>query len=124
MVMLRRVLYWCSDAWKKHLSVMFISVLLWSGIYSGSCTGTQVINISPRGLAWEAFRKVTLIPPWVTSEANKVLMVRSWTAVRNAIRSTAGASPPHLGGRTERVETAPASVRDRLSPTSKEKLLV
>ena len=43
-------LYWCGDAWKERLSFMFIPVLLWSGIYSGSCTSTQVMNISPSGL--------------------------------------------------------------------------
>ena len=83
---------------------MFVSVLLRSGIYSGSCTGTQVTNISPSGLAWEAFWKVTLIAPQVASEVSKVLMVRSWSSVRDAIRSTPGASPPHLGGRTRRDE--------------------
>ena len=52
---------------------MFVSVLLWSGIYSGSCTGTQVMNDSPPAvLAWEAFQKVTLIALWVVSEASKV----------------------------------------------------
>ena len=40
-------LYWGGDAWKEHLSFMFIPVLLWSGICSGSCTGTQVMNVSP-----------------------------------------------------------------------------
>ena len=30
---------------------MFVLVLLWSGIYSGSCTGTQVMNIVPSGLS-------------------------------------------------------------------------
>ena len=58
----------------------------------------------PVVLAWEAFRKLTLIAPWVASEASKVLMVRSWTSVRDAIRSTPGASPPHLTGRTRRDE--------------------
>ena len=58
-----------------------------------------VINVSPSGLAWEAFWKVTLIAPRVASEASKVLMVRSWTSVRDAIRSTPGASPPHFNGR-------------------------
>ena len=29
-------LYWCGDTWKEHLSFMFLQVLLWSGIYSGS----------------------------------------------------------------------------------------
>ena len=44
-------LYCCGDAWKEHLGYMFIPVLLWSGIYSGSCTGTQVMNVSPSGLS-------------------------------------------------------------------------
>ena len=39
--------------------------------YSGSCTGTQVTNVFVV-LAWEAFRKVTLIVPRVASEASKV----------------------------------------------------
>ena len=100
---------------------MFISVLLWSGVYSGSCTGTQVMNVSPSGLAWEAFWKVTLIAPRVAPEASKVLMVRSWTSVRDAIRSAPGASSPFLvePGGTSR---SPASVRDRLSPTKGGKL--
>ena len=34
----------------------------------------------------------------------QVLMVRSWTSVRDAIRSAPGASPPRLGGRTGRDE--------------------
>ena len=56
----------------------------------------------PEVLAWEAFQKVTLIAPQVASEASKVLMVKSCTSVRDAIRSTPGASLPHLGGRTAR----------------------
>ena len=59
-------------------------------------------NVSPRGLAWEAFWKVTLIAPRVASETSRILMVKSWTSVRDAIRSTPGASLPHLGGRTAR----------------------
>ncbi|KAB0353390.1 hypothetical protein FD755_023907, partial [Muntiacus reevesi] len=62
----RRLLYRCGDSWKEHLSFMFVS----------------------------AFRKVTLIAPWVASEASEV---KSWTSVRDAIRSTLGASPPRLG---------------------------
>ena len=58
----------------------------------------------PVVLAWEAFWKVTLIAPWVASEASKVLTVRNWTSVWDAIRSTPGASPPHLSGRTRRDE--------------------
>ena len=29
---------------------MFVPVLVWSRIYSGWCTGTQVTNVSPSGL--------------------------------------------------------------------------
>ena len=84
---------------------MFVSVFLRSGIDSGSCTGAPVTNVSPSGLAWEAFWKVTLIAPRGASEASKVLMVKSWTSVRDAIRSTPGASPPRrLGGRTRQDE--------------------
>ena len=54
----------------------------------------------PAVLAWEAFQKVTLIAPRVASEVT----VKSWTSVRDAIRSTPGTSPPHLGGRTGRDE--------------------
>ena len=77
----------------------------------------------PVVLAWEASRKVTLIAPRMASEQAR-LKVKSWTSDRDAIRSTPGTSPPHLGGRTGRVKTAPALVRDRLSPTRKEKFLV
>ena len=52
-------------------------------------------------LAWEAFWKVTLSAPRVASEASEV---KSWTSVRDAIRSTSGAFPPCLGGRTGRDE--------------------
>ena len=55
----------------------------------------------PVVLAWEAFPKVTLIAPQVASEASEV---NSWTSVRDAIRSTLGASPSHLGGRTGKDE--------------------
>ena len=54
----------------------------------------------PAVLAWEAFQKVTLIAPRVASE----VMVKSWTSVSDTIRSTPGASPPCLGGRTGRDE--------------------
>ena len=55
-------------------------------------------NVSPRGLSLGSI-PVTLIAPWVASEASEV---KGWTSVRDAIRSTPGASPPHLGGRTGR----------------------
>ena len=58
----------------------------------------------PAVLAWDAFQEVTLIAPWEASEASKVLMVKSWTSVRDTIRSTPGASPPCLGDKTKRDE--------------------
>ena len=80
---------------------MFVLVLLWSGIF-GLCTGTQVRKcFSQVVLAWETFRNVTLVAPQVASEVSKVLMVRSWTSVRDAIRSTLGASPPCLSNRAK-----------------------
>ena len=80
-----------------------VGVLLWSGIYPqdhAQALGRQVFP--PEVLTWEPFRKVTLIAPRVASEASKVLMVKSWTLVWDAIRSTSGASPPRLSGRTGR----------------------
>ena len=53
-------------------------------------------------------------PRWHQRQAR--LKVKSWTSGRDAIRSIPGTSPPHLGGRTRRVETAPASVRDKVRP--------
>ena len=38
----------------------------------------------------------------MASEASKVLRVRNWTLVWDAIRYTPDASPPHLGGRSGR----------------------
>ena len=86
----------------KGISQFYVHISLIVVKNIQSCTGTQVRNVFPSGLAWEAFQKVTLIVPEVASEASKVLMVRSWTSVRDAIKSTPGASPPHLGGRTGR----------------------
>ena len=78
----------------------------------------------PAVLAWETFQKVTLIAPRVASEASKVLMVRSWTSVRDAIRSTPGASPPHLGGRTGRVEDSTCIGKGQTKSDQEGKLLV
>ena len=40
----------------------------------------------------------------MASEASKVLKMKSWTSVRDAIKSTPGAFPPRLGSRTGRDE--------------------
>ena len=96
-------LYWCGDTWKEHIGFIFIPVLFCSGIYSRSCKARKWM-LPLAVLAQEAFWKVTLIAPQVTAEASKILMVRKWTSVWDPIRSTPGASPPHLGGRTWRDE--------------------
>ena len=78
----------------------------------------------PAVLAWEAFQKVTLIVPEVASEASKVLMVRSWTSVRDAIKSTPGASPPRLGGRTGRDEYVACVSKGQTKSDQERKALV
>ena len=104
---------------------MLVSALLWSGIYSGLCTGTQVMRMFPPAvLAWEAFQKVTLIVPEVASEASKVLLVRSWTSVRDAVKSTPDASPPRLGGRTGRDESVACVSKGQTKSDQERKALV
>ena len=78
-------------------------------------------NVSPAVLAWEAFRKVTLIAPQVASEATEV---KSWTSVRDAIRSTLGASLPRLGGRTGRDECDACVGKGQTKSDQEGKLLV
>ena len=78
-------------------------------------------NVSPAVLAWEAFRKVTLIAPRVASEASEV---KSWTSVRDAIRSTLGASLPRLGGRTGRDECDACVGKGQTKSDQEGKLLV
>ena len=119
-----RLLHWCGDAWEEHLSFKFVQVLLWSGINSGSCTGTQVTNVPPAVLAGEAFQKVTLIALWVASEVSKVLMMKSWTSVRDTMKSPLMHPHPMSVVEPRGTSVMPASVRDRLSLTRKEKLLV
>lgn len=75
----------------------------------------------PEVLAWEAFRKVTLIAPRVASEASEV---KGWTSVRDAVRSTPGASPPRLGGRTGRDECDACVGKGQTKSDQEGKLLV
>ena len=49
----------------------------------------------------------------VASEASKVVTVRSWTSVRDAIRPTPGASPPVSMAGQGGTSRLPALVRDR-----------
>ena len=81
-------------------------------------------NVSPSSLAWEAFWKVILIAPWVASEASKVLMVWSWTSVRDAIRSTPGGSPPNFSNRTGRDEYVTCVGKGQTKSDQKTKALV
>ena len=74
----------------------------------------------PAVLAWEAFPKVTLIAPRVAPE----VMVKSWTSVRDAIKSTPGASPPHLGGRTGRDEYGACVGKGQIKSDQERKALV
>ena len=78
----------------------------------------------PAVLAWEAFQKVTLIVPEVASEASKVLLVRSWTSVRDAVKSTPDASPPRLGGRTGRDESVACVSKGQTKSDQERKALV
>ena len=94
---------------------MFVLVLLWSGIYSGLCTGTQETNVFLSGLNLGGFQKITLIAPQVASEASNVLMVRNWTLVWDAIRSTLVHLHPASVGEPGRTTTAPALVRQTKS---------
>ena len=56
-------------------------------------------------LAWETFQKATLLHPGGTREKGEI----------KPIRSTPGASPPHLSGGTEGDDSeTPPSVTDRL----------
>ena len=82
---------------------MFISALLCSEIYSESCIGTQMMNVFPNNLSLESIPE-GYSAPWMASEARKVLMVRNWTSIWNAIRFIPGGSLPHLIGRTRRDE--------------------
>ena len=93
-------LYLCGDTRKEHIGFLSVLVLLCSRIYLGSCTGTQETNASPRSFSLGSIPEGYSDCTGVASEASKVLMVRNWTLVWDAIRSTPGASPPRLGGRT------------------------
>ena len=71
-------------------------------------------------LGWETIQEATLRRPGrhqsKRGDQAEVLMVKNWTLVWEAIRSTPGASLPHLGGGAGRDSSEiPALVRDRLT---------
>ena len=76
------------------------------------------------GLPQRLSQKATLIAPRVASEASKVLMVRSWMSVRDAIRATPGASPPRLGDRTGRDEYVACVGKGQIKSNQERKALV
>ena len=101
---------------------MFISVSSWSGIYSGLCTGTQVMNISPSSLSLVSILKYFSDSTPGGISASMVLMVKSWMSGRDAIRSTHGTFPYSLSGSPRRDVYSACVSKDRLSLTWKEKL--
>ena len=101
---------------------MFVLLLLWSGIYSGLCTGTEVMNVSPSGLSLggipEGYSDCTLGgirgKKGFNSEELDISLGCHLSLVH--LHPT---SVVELGG----MSMAPASVRDRLSPTREGNLL-
>ena len=80
-------------------------------------------------LAWEAFWKATLLHArWHQRKKKKnqakVLMVRNWTSILDAIRSTPVHLHPTLVVEPGGTRKEPVSVRDRLNLTGKESFRV
>ena len=67
----RRLLYWCGNAWKEHLFYVRVGLIV-VRTYSGSCTGTQVTNVSHSGFSLRGIPEGYSDSPQVTSEASKV----------------------------------------------------
>ena len=102
---------------------MFIAILSWSGTYSGLCTGTQLMNISPSSLSLDGILDGFSDSNLGGIRANMVLMVKSWMSGRDAIhQSTHGTFPHCLSRRTGRDVYSACVSKDRLSLTWKEKL--
>ena len=89
--------------------------------YRSYC-GQEILRVVHRHSGDSMFPPV--VSPWVTSEASKV----SGEALDSQVGMLSGLPlvHPHLVSVVEPggMSTAPASVRNRLSPTRKEKLLV
>ena len=101
---------------------MFVLLLLWSGIYSGLCTGTEVMNVSPSGLSLggipEGYSDCTPGGIRGTQGFNGKDLDISLGCHQASLVQLHPASVVEPGG-TRKV---PASVRDRLSPTREGKL--
>ena len=76
-------------------------------------------------LAWETFQKTTLLHPrWHQRKrtSQTKVVVCNQKSTWDAIRSTPGTSPPHLGVEPGGMSKVPALIRDKLSPTREGKL--
>ena len=76
-------------------------------------------------LAWETVQKTTLLHPgWRQRKRTSQTKVVVWNqkSIWDAIRSTPGASPPHLEVEPGGMSKVSALVRDKLSPIREGKL--
>ena len=103
---------------------MFISVLLWPGINSGSCTGTQVMNVSPRDLSLGGNPEGYSNHTSGGSRSKQDLNGEEGMSIRDAIWSTPGAFPPPLGGRTGRVKYVTCMAKGQTKSGQERKALV
>ena len=81
-------------------------------------------NGAPSGLSMGGIPEGYSDCTQVASEASKILIVRSWTSVRDAIRSTPGSSPTHLDGRTRRDEYDTCVAKGQTKSDQERKALV
>ena len=103
-------IYWRGDTQKGHLGCRLSRYdspfLLWSGLYSGMCTGTCKMDASPSspGLGNILGKLLCSTPGGIRGKGQ--IKDGSWwygtKSIWDAIRSTPSLSPPRLGGRTRR----------------------
>ena len=127
-------IYWCGDTQKGHpgcCSLPYDSpLLLQSGLRSGMCTCTRRADASPRGPSLGGILEGYSVARQVASEKEKkknqakVLMVRNWTSILDAIRSTPVHLHPTLVVEPGGTRKEPVSVMDRLNLTGKESFRV
>ena len=102
-------IYWCGNTQKRHRGFLVCLFITQSFYCVQDCTrecahthGTWMLPLEDE--LGKHSRKATLLHPrWHqrrSKNQTKVFRVRNWTSVWDAIRSTSGASPSHLGGGT------------------------
>ena len=124
-------IYWRGDTQEGHLgccaSIYDSLFLLWSGLYSGMCTGTRKMDASPRSpsLGNIPGKLLCTIPRGVRGKG-EIIKRSWWYGTRNKSGMPSGLHLVHLHPTSvvepEGTSTAPASVRDRLSLTREGKL--